>query len=128
MMNNIPPPYKMARVSLVQPLGCALESKSIDEALVSFDKLKNDTVNYRFSENEINELGYHFLFNEKIDKALIVFKLNTELFPQSWNVFDSYSEALLKAGKKDEAILNYEKTLQLNPENENAKEVLKKLK
>jgi CubicO group peptidase (beta-lactamase class C family) len=128
MMNQVPPPYQMARVSLAQPLGCALESKGMDEALAKFNLMKSDTVHYRFSENELNELGYHFLFNEKTDKALIVFKLNTQLFPHSWNAFDSYGEALLKANNKENAVLNYERSLELNPENENAKEIIKKLK
>jgi cytochrome c-type biogenesis protein CcmH/NrfG len=37
-------------------------------------------------------------------------------------------EAYAAAGKKDLAIENYEKSLRLDPKNENAKERLKKLK
>ena len=44
-----------------------------------------------------------------------VFKMATQIFSQRWNTFDSYGEAFL---------LN-NKSLDLNPENENGKEVLK---
>jgi tetratricopeptide (TPR) repeat protein len=45
-------------------------------------------------------------------------------FPESSNVYDSYGEALLKDGQKEEAIRNYKKSLELNPGNANAIEVL----
>jgi cytochrome c-type biogenesis protein CcmH/NrfG len=49
-------------------------------------------------------------------------------YPQSGNVYDSLGEAYMKAGQKELAIQNYEKSLQLEPKNENAIEMLKKLK
>jgi len=58
----------------------------------------------------------------------VVFKLNVETFPESWNTFDSYAEALLKNGNTDQAILNYNKSLELNPDNENGKAMLEKIK
>ena len=45
---------------------------------------------------------------------LQVFKLNTSLYPSDWNVYDSYGEALLKAGQKEEAIKMYQKSSKLN--------------
>ncbi|WP_041615890.1 hypothetical protein [Spirosoma linguale] len=44
-------------------------------------------------------------------------KLNTELFPISWNAYDSYGEALLLTGKKQEAASMYERSIKLNPDN-----------
>ena len=61
----------------------------------------------------------------KINEALSIFKLNIQLFPDSWNTYDSYGEALLKVNKKKEAVEYYKKSLKLNPDNENAKKVLK---
>jgi len=57
-----------------------------------------------------------------------VFKLNAETFPQSENVWDSLAEAYMKAGDVKKAEENYEKSLTLDPTNENAKEVLKKIR
>jgi cytochrome c-type biogenesis protein CcmH/NrfG len=53
---------------------------------------------------------------------------NVQEYPQSSNTYDSLGEAYAKAGKKDLAIQNYEKSLQLNPDNKNAVDRLKKLK
>jgi len=36
----------------------------------------------------------------EIDKTLTVFKLNTILYPERWNVYDSYGEALYNASRK----------------------------
>jgi hypothetical protein len=81
-----------------------------------------------FDEKVLNWLGYHFLFWwDRPQEALDVFKLNTRLFPDSANVFDSLGEAYLTLGDKDNAILNYRKSLQLNPQNKNAEARLKQL-
>jgi tetratricopeptide (TPR) repeat protein len=65
---------------------------------------------------------------KKPDEALEVFKQNTEDFQQSWNVWDSYAEALMNKGDKALAIKYYEKSLELNSGNSNAAEQLKKLR
>jgi predicted TPR repeat methyltransferase len=53
-----------------------------------------------------------------------MFKINVELYPESWNAYDSLGEALLRAGDTNDAVTMYEKSLALNPENTNGKEVL----
>ena len=63
----------------------------------------------------------------KISEAIEVFKLNAEVFPQSSNVYDSLGEGYMKNDDKQKAILNYNKSLELNPENNNAVEMLKQL-
>lgn len=102
----------------------ALLHKALDNAIELSIEAK---VNNR-SEHDLNELGYSFLRNDELEKALEVFKLTTILFPDSFNVYDSYGEALLMANKKEEAIKMYEKSIELNPENENGKTVLQQMK
>ena len=55
-------------------------------------------------------------------------RVNVKLFPASWNAYDSLGEAYAAAGQKDLAIQNYEKSVQLNPKNDNGKAALAKLK
>ena len=50
-------------------------------------------------ERELNTLGYNALAARMLDRAITVFKLNTELFPDSWNVYDSLGEAYGEAGE-----------------------------
>ncbi len=82
----------------------------------------------RALENRINRLGYRLLGWNRIDEAKKIMLLNTELFPASANAFDSYGEALMLSGDTASAIINYEKSLELNPENNNATEQLRLLR
>ncbi|WP_445430782.1 tetratricopeptide repeat protein [Chryseobacterium indoltheticum] len=72
----------------------------------------------------MNTWGYQLLEQNKKNEALQVFKLNTLLFPKSWNVYDSYGEILENLGNRKEAIINYKKSLELNPDNTNARKYL----
>lgn len=82
---------------------------------------------YSLSEDELNSLGYDLLGDNKLSLAVEVFKLNMTLFPNSWNVYDSYGEVLLQVGKKEQAIEMYKRSIELNAQNENGKRVLKEL-
>ena len=59
--------------------------------------------------------------------AIAVFSFNANQFPKSPNVYDSLGEALMKAGRIDESILNYRKAVELDPGNENAKTLIEKM-
>lgn len=116
--------------SLARIYGEALVMKGIDFGAVKFNELRSDTLNYHVDESELNRLGYDFM-HQPSDKflplSLEVFKLNTLLYPQSGNTYDSYANALEKAGKKEEAIFMYKKSITLSPGNEDGKKALMKL-
>lgn len=75
----------------------------------------------------INRAGYYQLRLKNVPSALEVFRLNTTLFPNNWNVYDSYAEALLENGEREAAIRNYRKALELNPHSKSSIDMLKKL-
>ena len=84
---------------------------------------------YLLTESEINSLGYYFLHTRKaVYEAIAVFQINVEAFPNSANVYDSLGEAYMAKGEKELAIRNYQRSLELNPQNTNAVEMLKKLR
>jgi cytochrome c-type biogenesis protein CcmH/NrfG len=58
---------------------------------------------------------------------LAILQLNAEVFPKWSNVYDSLGEAYMQDGDLDQAIRNYAKSLELNPQNSNAIERLNKL-
>jgi tetratricopeptide (TPR) repeat protein len=80
------------------------------------------------TERLLNNLGYAFLEMNLTEPAIEVLDLNVKKFPQSANAYDSLGEAYMKAGDKDRAIKNYEKSLELNPKNSDAVEKIKELK
>ncbi len=99
------------------------------EALPRIRKLMDaDQTRVAFDEDVLNWLGIHFLYwwgREK--EARDVFQFMTELFPKSANAFDSLGEACFVLGDKAGALENYRRSLELNPENSNAKEMIKRL-
>ncbi|SDF45511.1 alpha/beta fold hydrolase [Cellulophaga baltica] len=105
-----------------------LLEKALDNAIVLAIAAKKTETENKHSESDLNDWAYTFLRNEESEKALAIFKLNTMLFPDSFNAFDSYGEALLLSNNKPDAIKMYEKSIALNPENENGKAVLLKIK
>lgn len=78
--------------------------------------------------NELNTLGYVYLHAGEIEKAKIAFEFNTYLFRNEPNVYDSYAEAFLESGDKEQALALYQKVLELDAENENAKKQIEILK
>ena len=89
--------------------------------------MKQDLNNPAIREGNLNGLGYRFLSKDQTSVAHDVFKVNTILYPKSANVFDSYAEVCKTMGKIELAILNYSKSLELDPQNDNAKDMLKEL-
>lgn len=75
-------------------------------------------------ESEVNNFGYGLLQQNKTSEALQIFKLNTELYPDAFNTFDSYGECLMKIGRREEGLTAYRKSLALNPQNDNARTLL----
>ena len=66
------------------------------------------------SEGDINSLGYEYLITNKNGIAAeAIFRVNTLLYPESANTYDSYGEALAANGKLQEAISSYEKAVKL---------------
>jgi hypothetical protein len=101
----------------------------LDSAAAKYRELReNNFDQYNFKESQLNNLGYEFLQVGDPDKAIEIFKLNLETYPESSNVYDSLAEAYMVKGETELAIENYEKSLELNPKNHNAEEMLKKLK
>ncbi len=97
-------------------------------ALRRYDEVKKTAAAERADESTLNILGYTLLSSGRTSDAIAVFLRNVQEYPKSGNVYDSLGEAYMKNGQKDLAIENYEKSLQLDPKNQNAAEMLKKLK
>ena len=78
------------------------------------DKLMNDAVAIS-TEVELNLYGYQLMNNGRQDKAIEMFILNTRRFPKSANTFDSLGEGYVNKGDSKNAILNFKKSLSMNP-------------
>ncbi|PWB20569.1 alpha/beta hydrolase-fold protein [Flavobacterium sp. HTF] len=80
------------------------------------------------TEDFLNQCGYQQLRFKHMEEALEFFKQNIRRHPNSFNAYDSIGEAYMINGQKSLAIENYEKSIIINPNNENGKTMIKKLK
>jgi tetratricopeptide (TPR) repeat protein len=116
--SNYPMSNRIGQMLAEMPVD-EVESTLLDKAKGIRSKIK--------SESELNSLGYVLIGADEIEKALVVFKLNSILFPESGNVFDSLAEVYLKAGDMELAIENYMRSYQIDPTNENALVMVKSM-
>ncbi|MEM7548986.1 MAG: serine hydrolase [Bacteroidota bacterium] len=93
----------------------------------NYQKAKKDYPEISF-ESTLNVIGYDQILAGDLEKAIKVFLINVEENPYSFNAFDSLGEAYMLLGNKQLALKNYQKSLDLNPENENAVTMIEKLK
>lgn len=109
-------------------LAKAIKDNGMEAAEAEFNTLWDArALDLEHTEDDLNRLGYKYLGNDQIDEALLIFRLNIKAYPESFNVYDSYGEALLKNEDIENAIINYQKSLELNPENTHAQTKLEEL-
>jgi tetratricopeptide (TPR) repeat protein len=118
-------------MTLGEEMGEAYRADGSDAAITRYTDLKKKYYGkgaYNFeSEDALNDFGYEVLGNDDAKGAIDVFKLNADKYPDSGNVWDSLAEAYMKSGDNDMAKKYYQKSIDLDPRNQNAKDMLKKL-
>jgi tetratricopeptide (TPR) repeat protein len=106
-----------------------------DAAVVYYEKLKKKYKEYKWwtvldpgiLEDANNDQGYVLMQNGDLERAHRVFTLNTMLFPTSFNVWDSLGECSFNMKKLDLSLQYYQKSLELNPDNKNAKQMIERV-
>ena len=91
-----------------------------------YEESKKKHPELNLPEGNLNTLGLQLIFNAKTsNQGVKVFNLATQLYPKSANLFDSLAEGFLSMGNHKKAIANFKKSLDLNPQNQNAIDRLK---
>lgn len=108
--------------TLVEELRAAHAQGGVEAAVALYGELRDEfygrgTVD--FGESSLNAFGYELLGGGDAAGAIAIFRLNAEQFPGSGNVWDSLAEAYLAAGQPRLAKIYYERSLELDPGNEN---------
>ena len=78
-------------------------------------------------EGAVNRHGYGALQAGQADTARKIFEVNTRLFPDAFNAWDSLGEAQMNLGQNEKAIASYRRSLELNAENQNAETMIQQL-
>ncbi len=77
---------------------------------------------------KMNFLGFQQLRLGNTPGAMVIFKVNTESFPELGHSWEGLADAYREIGKTDLALKYYRKVLTIEPKNENAKGRIQQLK
>ncbi|GJL94773.1 MAG: hypothetical protein DHS20C05_11780 [Hyphococcus sp.] len=110
-------------------LSQALEKECLEDVqgcLETYHEMKEANYDLYDFDNEqaLNNLGYAVLGEGKIKGAIEIFKLLVSEFPEGSNGYDSLGEAYFADKDYERSLENYEKSLALDPANENARKYI----
>ena len=93
----------------------------------SLEQLRNNSKAYYFDEQMMDRIAFVWMDQGHQAEALEVYKLNAGIFPLSFRANFNLAEAYLKTGDKQSALASLKSCMELDPDNEAARETLKKL-
>lgn len=96
------------------------------EAIQTYYSLKNENPTLNFEDTLIT-IAYTLMSSDRLSDAIKVFEFNIKENPKSVNAFDSLAEGYFNNGQLELSKENYKKSLDLNSENKNAKEMIIKI-
>ncbi len=105
-----------------------LEKPAVPSSENEIESLANMIKPFSKSMGELNTFGYVKMASGEMDKAQIAFRINTILYPENANVFDSMGDFYARNNKSIDAKENYQKALQLAPSNDETRKKLAQLR
>lgn len=121
-------PYVLPKIPVFSKLQEYLKNNTTDLSIEMTRKAIQETPDdFVIDDDGINELGYQYVNNKKVDEGLALFKFNAEINPKSSNVYDSLGQLYLAVSDTVKAIENYKKSVALDPNNDNAIKILTNL-
>jgi CubicO group peptidase (beta-lactamase class C family) len=111
----------------IKALRAKLDKQGYEHAIELVNELRRKDPSYELPENDLNELGFLLMQQDKKKDAAEIFKLNINLYPNSGNAYDSLAEDYEAMGENALAIKNFKRSVELNPKNTYRAEHIKKL-
>jgi len=93
-----------------------IQDKGVPAASEIYDRFKGQNPDHVFfQEAPFNALGYQYLQRNQVDDAVTIFRMNTEAYPRSCNVWDSYADGLTAQGDSVKVRESMMKALEVMP-------------
>jgi tetratricopeptide (TPR) repeat protein len=119
---------KELKRSLSTELAQKIDQQDVEIAKTFFeDSVVNNLEEFSYGSYPLNRLATSYINENNVDASIAIFEINIKLFPESWNVYDSYGEALRKIGRLQESLENYQKSVELNPQNQSGMNAIAEL-
>ncbi|UCD16239.1 MAG: MBL fold metallo-hydrolase [Candidatus Zixiibacteriota bacterium] len=122
------PDYKK---TIFEPMYYAIKEKGVEESITHYHDLKNNhREEYEFDGNELFYIGYKLYLIDKLREAVKFFELSTNEYPEgktTWMCYHFAGKIYREMGDKETAKAFLKKSLELNPDDTEADEILKEL-
>jgi tetratricopeptide (TPR) repeat protein len=118
-------------MALTQLLNRSVTQKGLDGAIAEYRELRTKytgTMAYDLSENGLIAMAQAAIQADRPDNALAWLNLNLEFYPKSSRTYQIMAQAHQRKSDKDAAIKDLEKAVELDPNNNQAKQQLQQLK
>jgi hypothetical protein len=106
-----------------------IENEGVEAGLAAYRQWKSSHPD-RFgwtTEVEMNSLGYRYLQDQEIEKAVAVLRANLETYPGSAQAFEILGEAYQLQGDRAQAAEHYQRALSIDPRQRAAAVMLRRL-
>lgn len=109
-----------------EPVMEAIEKDGVEAGLAAWRALRDSASDrWDLGESQLNTVGYKLLQRGDAEGAIEVFRTNLAEHPESVNAHDSLAEAYARAGRTDEAMVEYRTVVAADPWATDAVEMLR---
>lgn len=119
--------YTQRAVSPVVVAKLIASQRGIERGLSEYRALRESQPPRFFGPGDLNGWGYMLLEQRRFEDALRVFSENARYYPDNAYAHDALGEAQLATGQREQGIQSYRRSLELDPSNTNAAEVLARI-
>jgi tetratricopeptide (TPR) repeat protein len=121
--------FTRGSVDYASPMLKAYASGGLEAALLAYERAKEGAkhLERRASEADLNSVAYTLMDGGHAKDAAALLEAAVRELPDSANLYDSLGEAYMKAGDREASIRSYRRSLELDPNNTNARDMLEKL-
>lgn len=129
LLNNKPYAHIHIKHSLTQYIEEDIAMHAgIPAAIDEYFRLRNDTLDFIVPDGDyLIYAGRGVAERGDFDNAILISRAIISEFPEYWKAYDAFGETYIMKGDTISGIQNFKKSVELNPQNTNAKARLKKL-
>ena len=117
----------MGKSSALFAMKKIVEEQGIEAAAKGLKEMSTQPEMYFLLYPELDQYVYYMMLDGKLDDAVVLFETQAEIFPDKAMAYDSLGEVYKRKGNIDLAIKSFKRSLEIDPDNQNAKMQIEEL-